>query len=335
MSARLTFGVLGAARIAREKVIPGMQKGALTEVVAIASRDAGLAKQTASALGIPKAFGSYEALLADPDIDAVYIPLPNHLHAMWAIRALEAGKHVLCEKPIALTAAEASGIADASARTGKHAAEAFMFRHHPQWIRARDLLRSGALGTLRAIHMTFSFHVLDPANLRNRLDTGGGALYDVGCYGIAAPRFLCGCEPVAVIATMDRDPVMRIDRVVSAIMVFPDGVQADFTCSIQAARHQGVSILCSGGRVDIPVPFTPPPAQQTRMLIDTGQAPSGSGVREEVFPACDQYALQGDAFAEAILAGRAPPYPIADAVLSMRVIDAMFRSEESGRREEP
>jgi predicted dehydrogenase len=335
LSQLLGFGVLGTAKIAREKVIPGMRSCRSAAVVAIASRDSPQAVEVAAARGVPRSFGSYEELLADPAVDAVYIPLPNHLHASWAIRALEAGKHVLCEKPIALTAAEAENIAAAAARTGRHVAEAFMFRHHPQWLRARDIIRSGEIGTLRSVHSAFGYHLLDPANVRNRADIGGGALYDIGCYGIAGPRFLFGAEPQQVVAAFDRDPAMGIDRLASAIMIFAEGRHATFACSTQSSPHQRVTVTGTKGRIEIVVPFNPPPDLPTRILVDDGRDPFGGGVREETFAPCDQYALQADAFAEAILAGRAPPYPVTDAIASMRAIDALFRSERSGRWETP
>lgn len=335
MARRLAFGVLGAAKIAREKVIPGMRACRSAEVVAIASRDVGRAAEVAAALGVPRSFDSYEALLADPAIDAIYIPLPNHLHAPWAIRALEAGKHVLCEKPVGLNAGEAQAIAAAAERTGRHAAEAFMIRHHPQWLRVREIVRSGEIGEIRAIHTAFSYRQLDPANVRNRADIGGGALYDIGCYGIAGPRFLFAGEPVQAIASFDRDPVMAIDRLVSAVMTFEGGRTATFVCATQSSPHQRVTIAGDKGRIEMPAPFNPPPHLPTRILVDDGRDPFGGGMREETFAPCDQYGLQADAFAEAILAGRQPPHPIADAVASMRVIDALFRSERSGRWETP
>ncbi len=335
MSKRIRFGVLGAAKIAREKVIPGMRSCRSAEVVAIASRDGARAAETAAALGLPRSFDSYEALIADPAIDAIYIPLPNHLHATWTIRALEAGKHVLCEKPIGLNAAEAEAIAAAAARTGRHAAEAFMIRHHPQWLRAREIVRSGDIGPVRSIHTAFCYRNIDPANVRNRADIGGGALYDIGCYGIAGPRFLFESEPMQAIASFDRDPVMAIDRLVGAVLQFDGGRSATFVCATQSSPHQRVTITGEKGRIEIPAPFNPPPHLPTRLLIDDGRDPFGGGIREESFAPCDQYALQADAFAEAILAGRQPPHPIADAVGSMRIIDALFRSEESGRWEAP
>ncbi len=256
MSKRIRFGVLGAAKIAREKVIPGMRSCRSAEVVAIASRDGARAAETAAALGLPRFFDSYEALIADPAIDAIYIPLPNHLHATWTIRALEAGKHVLCEKPIGLNAAEAEAIAAAAARTGRHAAEAFMIRHHPQWLRAREIVRSGDIGPVRSIHTAFCYRNIDPANVRNRADIGGGALYDIGCYGIAGPRFLFESEPMQAIASFDRDPVMAIDRLVGAVLQFDGGRSATFVCATQSSPHQRVTIMGEKGGSRFPPPST-------------------------------------------------------------------------------
>lgn len=330
MARRLTFGVLGSAKIAREKVIPGMRACMRAEVVALASRDGGKARDAATALGIPRAHASYEAMLADASIDALYIPLPNHLHVGWTIRALEAGKHVLCEKPIALDAAGAMSIAEATARTGRHAVEAFMFRHHLQWRRALEIVKSGVLGRVHTVAAEFGYHQIDAANIRNRVETGGGAIYDIGCYGVAVARYLFEAEPQRVAALIDRDPAMGIDRLTSALMAFPDGRQASFSVSTQAVRHQRVVATGTHGRIEIAVPFTPPPAEPTSLLIDI----EGTRREERIEP-CDQYALQADAFAEAILGGKAPPYPISDAVAMMKTLDAIFRAGKTGAWEQP
>ncbi len=331
---KVKWGVLGVAKIAAEKVIPAMQKGQASLISAIASRDLGKAREAAGKLGIERAFGSYEELLADGEIEAVYNPLPNELHVPWTIRALEAGKHVLCEKPIALDADEARALIATRQRTGRLVAEAFMVRYHPQWRRAKDLVRTGAIGEPRAVQTFFSYHLLDPENLRNR-PPGGGALYDIGCYAILSARYIFGAEPTRVAATIDRDPNFRTDRSVGALLEFPGGRHSTFTLGTQKAAHQRVTIVGEAGRIEIMIPFNAPPDRPTEIAIDTGADLFGGGRRVEQFPVCDQYTLQGDAFSRAIIDGTALEFPIEDAILNMRVIDALFRSAKSGKWEMP
>jgi predicted dehydrogenase len=334
MARKVSWGVLGVAKIGVEKVIPAMQLGALTSVDAIASRDRARAKEAAAKLGIAKAYGSYEELLADPTIDAIYNPLPNELHVPWTLRALEAGKHVLCEKPIALDADEASALIAARDRSGKQVAEAFMVRFHPQWRRAHELAHSGAIGQLRAIQTFFSYHLLDPTNIRNK-PPGGGALFDIGCYAVLTARYIFGADPTRVIAALDIDPAMGTDRLTSALLEFADGRHVTFTCATQTSAHQRVTISGDKGRIEIAIPFNAPPDRPTRITIDSGADLVGGGARTEEFPTCDQYTLQGDAFSRAVL-GEAPlGYAIEDAIANMRVIDALFRSGRSGRWETP
>ena len=330
MSGRLAWGVLSTARIGVEKVIPAMQAGQLCRIDAIASRDPAAAARAAASLGIARAYGSYEELLADPAIEAVYNPLPNHLHVPWTVRALDAGKHVLCEKPIALSAAEAEQVLAARARSGRMVAEAFMVRHHPQWQRARDLVRAGAIGDVRAVQTCFSYFLRDPANVRNRADIGGGGLMDIGCYAIATARYVFGAEPLRVAALIERDPDMGIDRLTSALMEFPDGRHLTFTCSTQAAPHQRVTVLGTTARIEIPVPFNAPNDRACRIVIDDGRDLFGGGAREEAFPVVDQYGLQGDAFVRALRGGAAWEFPIEDAIANMRAIDATRRAGETG-----
>ena len=329
------WGAISTAKIGIEKVIPGMQRGTNSRVIAIASANEARARDAAARLGIETVHPSYEALLADPKIEAVYNPLPNYLHVLWSIRALEAGKHVLCEKPIALTAAEALQLAAAEARTGKRVAEAFMVRYHPQWRRARSLALDGTIGDLRLIRVVFAYNNVDPDNIRNKIEMGGGGLYDIGCYAIAGARFLFDAEPVRVIATIERDPVFKIDRLASGLMDFPEGRQLAFSCGTQIAPRQGVEILGSKGRIVIPVPFNVDPTRPTEIVIDDARDLYGGGARTETFAACDQYTLQGDAMSTAIRSGAPFDYPIADAVANMRILDALFRSEASGRWETP
>ena len=331
---KVKWGVLGVAKIAVEKVIPAMQQGEASHIAAIASRDPGKARAAADKLGIERTFGSYEELLADPEIEAVYNPLPNELHVPWTLRALAAGKHVLCEKPIALDAEEAGSLIEARDRSGKLVAEAFMVRFHPQWRRAKELVATGAVGDLRAIQTFFSYRLLDPENVRNR-PPGGGGLYDIGCYAILSARYIFGAEPTRVAATIEHDPNFRTDRLAGAILEFPGGRHSTFTIGTQMSAHQRVTIVGEAGRIEIMIPFNAPPDRPTEIAIDTGADLFGGGRRVEQFPVCDQYTLQGDAFSRAIINATPLEFPIEDAILNMRVIDALFRSAKSGTWEAP
>jgi predicted dehydrogenase len=330
MSSKLRFGVLGTANIGLKKVLPAMQKGRNTTVAAIASRDLDRARQAAAALDIPTAYGSYEELLADPNIDAVYIPLPNHLHVPWTIKAAEAGKHVLCEKPISLTVAEAKTLLDVRARIGVKICEAFMIRSYPQWLRLRQLLDEGRIGELRSITGFFSYFNANPSNIRNQMETGGGALMDIGCYLIHASRYGFRQEPSRVVACIDRDPQMHIDRLTSAILDFPGG-QSVFTCGTQLVRYQRMHFLGTRGRIELEIPFNALPDHPARLLIDSSGDLLGSGITVETFPACDQYALQGDAFAKAVREDTEVPVPLEDSIGNMAVIEAIFSSARSGQ----
>ena len=328
MSSKIRWGVLSTARIGTRKVIPGMQQAASCEIAAIASRDPGRAREAAQALGIPKACGSYEELLADPAIDAIYNPLPNHLHVPWSIRAAEAGKHVLCEKPIAMSADEARRLLEVRDRTGVLIQEAFMVRSHPQWIAAREIVESGRIGELRLLAGLFSYFNDDPKNIRNVIDWGGGGLMDIGCYIVHASRMIFGREPVRAAAMMERDPKMDIDRLTSVMLDF-GGPQAIGACGTQMVPYQRIQIMGTRGRIEIPIPFNAPPDQPTRILVDDGADLAGATAETLEFGVCDQYTIQGELFSRAILEGRAAPYPLEDSVRNMQVIDALVRSADS------
>jgi predicted dehydrogenase len=317
------WGVLGVAKIATVKVIPAMQRGELSKVTAIASRSLDKAREAATPLGIKKAYGSYEELLADPEIDAIYNPLPNHMHVPWSIRAAEAGKHVLCEKPISLSVAECRDLIEARDRTGVQIGEAFMVRSHPQWLRARELVRSGALGDLRSIVGAFSYFNRDPQNIRNIPEWGGGALMDIGCYPVQIARFLFERQPARVTGAFERDPAMHTDRLQSGILDFGTG-HCVFTCSTQMAPYQRVQILGSTGRIDIEIPFNAPPDKPTRIFVHLG-----SDATTEEFSVCDQYTLQGDQFSKAVLGMGTVPTPLEDSLGNMQVLEALFKSEKS------
>ncbi|MGH6961878.1 MAG: Gfo/Idh/MocA family protein, partial [Dongiaceae bacterium] len=325
----VNWGVISTALIGTEKVIPAMQKSRHCRIQAIASRDLALAKKWAKELGIPKAYGSYEELLADREIEAVYNPLPNHLHVPWSIKAAEAGKHVLCEKPIALDAKEAEQLVAARNRTGKLITEAFMVRSHPQWLRTRELVRQGKIGELRAVQGLFTYFLTDPNNVRNKADIGGGGIYDIGCYPIVTSRFLFGAEPTRVVGLIERDPVLKIDRLASAILDYPNG-QASFMCSTQLVPYQRMQVLGTKGRIEVEIPFNPPPDKPCRIFIDDGSRLGDASAREETFLVCDQYAIQGDLFSEAIRSGKPVEFPLENAVQNMRIIDALFRSAKTG-----
>ena len=327
------WGVLSTAKIGREKVIPAMQRGRMCNVVAIASRDLDRAKQVATDLKIPKAYGSYEGLLADPEIEAIYNPLPNHLHVPWSAKAAEAGKHVLCEKPLALTAEEAQTLIAVRDRTGQVIEEAFMVRHHPQWRRVRELIREGRIGRLRATQGFFSYTNLDPANIRNRADIGGGGIYDIGCYPITTSRFVFEAEPNRVMALIERDPEMKTDRLATAILDFDEG-QASFVCSTQLVPYQRMQVFGTAGRIEVEIPFNAPPDRPCQVFVDDGSgAPSTSSAVIETFETMDQYTAQGDDFSMAVRTGEPLEFPVENAVRNMRILDALFRSGESGQWE--
>jgi predicted dehydrogenase len=281
----------------------------------------------ADELGIEKAYGSYEALLADPEIEAIYNPLPNHLHVPMTLAAAAAGKHVLCEKPIAITAEEAGKLEEASGRV--LIAEAFMVRHHPQWQKARELVRNGEIGGLRAMQVLFSYFNADPANIRNKADIGGGGLLDIGCYAVVAGRYFFEAEPVRVIALIDRDPEFGVDRTSSALVDFGEGRQLAFTVSTQAVPFQRLQALGAKGRIEIEIPFNAPPDQPTRIYVDDGSLHGNRSARAIEFPMVDQYQLQGEAFSHAVRGAEPLAYGVEDALWNMRILDALVRSEKT------
>jgi len=322
---RVRWGIISTAAIGVAKVIPAMQQGTYCEIVGIGSRDLERARAAAAQLGIPRAYGSYEDLLADPDIEAIYNPLPNHLHVPWSIKALEAGKHVLCEKPVSMTAGEAEQFLEAAARYPElKVMEAFMYRHHPQWRKAKQLVVEGEIGELRTIQTFFSYYLVDPDNVRNMADIGGGGLMDIGCYCISLSRFIFDAEPKRVASTIEYDPVFGTDRLASAVMDFGSGT-ATWTCATQLTPSQRVSIYGTEGRVEIEIPFNAPPDRPCRMWHERdGQ------IQEIVLEICDQYTIQGDLFSLAVIDDTPVPTPLADAVANMKVIEAVRDASESG-----
>ena len=328
------WGVLGVAKIAVNRVIPAIQRAHRCEVVAVASRDHDRAAAAAARFGIPAAYGGYETLLADASIDAVYIPLPNHLHVPWSVRAAEAGKHVLCEKPIALNAAEAQTLLDVRDRTGVRIQEAFMIRTHPQWRRAKALVDGGELGDVTAVSGFFSYYNEDPANVRNVAGWGGGGLLDIGCYLVHTARFLFGAEPRRVAGTLDVDPRFGVDRLASFVLDF-GGRQATGTCGTQLQYFQRIQIAGTRGRIELEIPFNAPVDRPCRLAIDRTGDLQGAGVEWIELDVCNQFTAQAEAFAHAILNGGPQPVPLEDAVANMRCLDAIARSSASGRWEPP
>jgi predicted dehydrogenase len=325
---KVVWGVLSTAKIGWEKVIPAMFKSEHCELRAISSRSLEKGRALADRLGIPKAYGSYEELLADPEIEAIYNPLPNHEHVPLTLAAARAGKHVLCEKPVALNAAEAAQLREVADKV--HIMEAFMVRFHPQWLSVRARVQSGELGDLRAIQTYFSYYNRDPLNVRNQADIGGGALYDIGCYPIVTGRFLFGTEPKRVIALVDRDPEFKTDRTVSALVDFGEGRRLDFTVSTQSVPYQRVQVCGTKKRIELEIPFNSPLGGSTKVYTDDGARLDGGSTSSEVIAACDMYTLEIDAFSRAVRGEIALPYGVEDAISNMRVIDALFASEKTG-----
>jgi len=314
------WGVLGAANIAVAKVIPSMQKGTVSTVVAIASRSLQKAQRAASQLAISRAYGSYEELLDDPDVEAIYNPLPNHLHVPWSIRALEAGKHVLCEKPIAMTADEAKTLRDAAARSGRLVGEAFMVRSHPQWHAVKRVIEEGRIGDLQLVHGHFSYGRRSASDVRSRVDWGGGVLFDIGCYPITIARWMFGREPLSVVSAIERDPEYGVDRLTSGMLRF-DGAHATFTVGGEMVPYQRIQLFGERGRIDVEIPFTPSATTRARVIVNDETLE---------FDAVDQYTLQGDEFSRAVRGEGRVPSTIESAIANMSVIDALFRSAETG-----
>ena len=334
MTQKVKWGILGVANIAVKKVIPAMQKGLWSEITAIASRDLSKAQSAAEQLGIPKAYGSYEELIADPDIEAIYNPLPNNLHVEWTIKAAEAGKHVLCEKPISMTVAEALPLLNVRDNTGVKIEEAFMVRTHPQWVTTLNLIKEGAIGPVRAVEGHFSYNNQDLKNIRNIRETGGGGLMDIGCYMIFFSRLIFNEEPTRVVSLMEEHPETRTDILTSALLEFPAG-HATFTCSTRMVPYQRVQIHGTEGRIEIQIPCNAPPDEACKVFVDNGTDLSGRNIQTIEIEVCDQYTIQGDLFSQAIREKTEPVLSLEDSIKNMAVIEAVFRSATSGQWEQP
>ncbi len=325
---KIKWGIISTANIGVAKVLPGMLKSSELEIVAIASRNLGTAMAWAAKLGIPRAFGSYAAMLADPEIEAVYNPLPNHLHVPLTLAAAKAGKHVLCEKPIAITAKEAAKLRAIPKKI--LVAEAFMVRHALQWIEARRRVKSGEIGDVRAIQVMFSYFNRDPKNVRNMADIGGGGFLDIGCYPITVSRYIFGSDPTRVAATIDYDPKFKTDRLAGGLADFGKGRHLSFTISTQLAPYQRVQIMGTKGRIEIEIPFNAPPDAANRIFIQGAEMNVGEWQSMAV---SDQYMLQAEAFGRAIRKEEKLVWGVEDAIMNMRIIDAFFKAGKTGRWE--
>jgi predicted dehydrogenase len=322
---KLRWGILSTSNFALTKIVPALRNCKYAEIAAIASREPQKAERVAAEQGIARAYGSYEELLADPDIEVIYNPLPNHMHIPWSIKSLEAGKHVLCEKPIGLSSSEALTLLDeAKKHPGLKVMEAFMYRHHPQWQRAKQLVEAGKIGELRTIQSFFSYFNKNAGNIRNIADVGGGGIMDIGCYNISLSRFIFAAEPQRVLGIVDLDPEFKTDRLASGILDFGRGT-ATFTCSTQLSPYQRVNIFGTDGRIEIEIPFNAPPDRPCRIWHQYGTA-----IEEIDFEVCDQYTIQGDLFSQAVINDTPVPTPLADAVANMRVIEMIFESGKIG-----
>ncbi len=333
------WGVLGTADIARARALPSIKDAPHATLAAIGSRDLGKARAMATEFGAPRAHGSYEALLADPEVDALYIPLPNHLHLEWSVRALEAGKHVLCEKPLVLASKEVAALAAARDRSGRHIEEAFSYRNHPQWATIREVLTSGAIGEPLAVHATLAKQFHDPNDIRNNPDKGGGALYDLGSYTISACALAFGRTPERVVGAIDRDPRFRVDRLTTAILDY-GGRHATFSVSSQGgpnawASHQQFTVLASRGWLACDFPYAH--GRPTACRVHVGDEGSAGSIptRSWTFEAVNQYALQFERFSRRLLGEDVPSWPVEDAQTTLRVIEAIFASAADGRWRAP
>ena len=329
---KVKWGILGVANIAVKKVIPAMQLGQWCDITAIASRDLSKAQNAASQLGIPRAYGSYEELIADPDIEAIYNPLPNNLHVDWTIKAAQAGKHVLCEKPISMTVAEALPLLRVQKETGVKIEEAFMVRTNPQWVSTLKMIADGQIGDVRSVAGHFSYNNQDPKNIRNIRETGGGGLMDIGCYMIFFSRLVFGAEPKRVVSLVEENPETQTDILTSALLEFPTG-HATFTCGTRLSPYQRFQIVGTTGRIEVQIPVNAPPDQPCKVFLDDGTDLGGRNIKTIEFEPCDQYTVQGDLFSQAIREDSEPALSLEDSIKNMAVIEAIFKSGVSGKWE--
>ena len=330
MASTIRWGVLGAAAIATGRTMPALNAAPSATLLALASRDPDKGPRVAQQFGIPRLYARYEALLADAEIDAIYVPLPNPLHFEWAMRALQAGKHVLCEKPLCMSAGQVARLCAERDRSGRHIEEGFAFRNHPQWAKLDEIVSAGAIGEVRAVHATLAKQFLDPADVRNNLATGGGALYDLGSYAISACNRVFKRPPVRVVAALERDPAFGTDRLSSALLDYGDR-HAAFTVGTQAGSdawgtHQQFSVLGSRGWLRMNFAFAH--ARPTACQIEVGDASSVGSfpTASYTFEPVDHYLLQVERFSRRLLGHAVPSWPIEDALDTLRTLEALFAS---------
>lgn len=326
---KIKWGVLGASKIAIEKVIPAMSNHGQFEVNAIASRNLGKAKAAAEKLDIPRFFGSYEDLIQDPDIDAVYIPLPNDLHVDYTLKCIEAGKHVLCEKPLSLKAEEIESLIKARNKHQVKVGEAFMVKSHPQWIKTKEMVQKGELGKVSLVHGFFSYHNTKPENIRNKPEHGGGAIWDIGCYPVFTSRYVLGEEPVRVVASLDYDKDFGTDKIASAILQFPSA-RVVFSVSTQLVPYQRMQFFGDKKEMEVRIPFNAPPDKPCEIRIHQGDI-FNENFETLTFDTCSQYTLQAEAFTRAITEDTEVPVSLENAMANARVLEAIFQSAKEGR----
>jgi predicted dehydrogenase len=331
MTEPVRWGILSTSSFAEKRFLPGLRKSPSIHVAAVASRSIESARAFAEANGIPTAYGSYEAMLADPSIEVVYNPLPNHLHVEWTAKAAAAGKHVLCEKPMAMTAAELDTLRPFADKV--HIAEAFMVRLHPQWIDVRERVRAGELGSLTHAHVAFAYTNTDGSNIRNVRNVGGGALYDIGCYCVMAARWFFDAEVQRAVALFDRDPAFDTDRTTTGLLDLGNGRHVAFSCSTQSVPHQRVHLFGTKGRVEITIPFNQPQDATCTYFTHDGVSLDGFDQLPTVVPTADQYQLEGEWFSNLVRTQSPTSIWLDDAVRQAKVLDALFRSETTGQLE--
>ena len=326
MDSKIKWGILSTAYIGTEHVIPAMMKSEYSEVNAIASRNYDKAKTVANKLNIPKYYGTYEELLKDNEIEAVYIPLPNHLHVPWAIKCLEAGKHVLVEKPIGLSSEEAQKLLEESKKyPNLKIMEAFMYKFHPQWIKVKQLVDEGEIGTLRNIQSSFSFYDDNPESITNKSEMGGGSLMDIGCYPISLSRLLFNSEPKKISGMVEIHHEFKVDVLASAILEFENGYSSFFSSTL-LEENQKVEIFGTKGKIEILVPFNPEENIPAKILLT-----KDSKETEIQFERCNQYTIQADLFSKAILENGKVPTSLYDSIHNMKVIEKIIESSNLGK----
>ena len=325
---KVRWGILSTAKIGRKNVIPAMQQCTQAEVKGIASRNLEDAKNTANELGIPLAFGSYQAMLESPEIDAVYIPLPNHLHLEWILKSLDAGKHVLCEKPLVLKTQDIDAIREKAKEKGRKVGEAFMVKTAPQWLKAKEIIQSGSIGRLKSIHGFFSYFNDDPKNIRNNPAYGGGGLWDIGCYPITLSRFILEEEPLVVFGVAEKDPDFQVDRVFSGLLSFPS-CASTFTASTQMVPYQRMQFFGTEKMLELQIPFNAPIDAPSLILLHSGSK-EDADAEQIIVPASNQYTIQGDAFSRAIMENTDVPVSLQDTLDNTKIILALLESASSG-----